>query len=70
MLKKKEILEALHLQNSYRKPKFGFSSSGVKAAYKMDHLIDYSSYYNYLINRGFPLIVMVGEFDMQDGYKS
>ena len=70
MLNKKQILKALHLQNSTRKPKFGFSSTGVKDAYKMDHLKDYSSYYNYLIERGYPLIVMVGEFDMQDGYKS
>ena len=29
--------------------------------------MDFSYYYNYLINSGYPLLIMAGEFDMQDG---
>jgi hypothetical protein len=37
-----------------------------------DHLVDktmmdYSQYYNYLIHIQYPLLIMAGEFDMQDG---
>jgi len=31
------------------------------------NLVDFSSYYNYLIQENIPLIVMAGEFDMRDG---
>ena len=43
------------------------NSAQVGAAYKSTNLEDYSRYYNYLIDRGYPFIVMAGEFDMQDG---
>ena len=42
-------------------------SENVRAALKDSNLEDYSRYYNDLIERGYPLIVMAGEFDMQDG---
>tara|TARA_B110000285_G_C14795893_1_gene455192 strand:- start:44 stop:193 length:150 start_codon:yes stop_codon:yes gene_type:complete len=30
-------------------------------------MMDFSYYYNYLINSGYPLLIMAGEFDMKDG---
>jgi len=30
-------------------------------------MLDYSSYFNYLIHINYPLLIMAGEFDMQDG---
>lgn len=68
ILKKQEVLDALHLSESTRKPKFGLGSKGVKDAIKGDLSLDYSRYYNYMLEKKFPFIVMVGEFDMQDGY--
>jgi hypothetical protein len=64
LLNTDEMVEALHLQNSTKSPRFEFSSSKVKSAFQMSHLVDYSIYYRYLIERNHPLIVMVGQFDM------
>jgi hypothetical protein len=67
----KELIEAIHMEDSTRDPVFSYGSAGVKAAYRSDQLKDYSFYYNYLIAKpDFPFIVQVGEFDMQDGYAS
>ena len=44
-----------------------FSSEAVDLAYKPGNLVDYSYYYNYLIDLNFPFIIMAGEFDMKDG---
>lgn len=69
--RKEDMQKILHLQNSTRSPLFSFSSSKVKEAYKSTFIVDYSFYYNYLIElKDYPFIIMVGEFDMQDGYKS
>lgn len=45
----------------------GWGSDEVGEGYRSDNLIDYSKYYNSLISQNYPLIVMAGEFDMQDG---
>ena len=65
--KKEDIYKALHVAASYKKPVFEASSKAVAAAYQSSNLVDFSSYYNYLIQENIPLIVMAGEFDMRDG---
>jgi hypothetical protein len=65
-----KIYEAIHVENSTKVPKFMFGNEGV-----YDHLVnktmtDYSYLYNYLIDAGYPLLIMAGEFDMQDGASS
>jgi hypothetical protein len=55
----------IHVSNSTKKPIFeGWGSDEVSEGYRNDNLIDYSTYYNELIIRNYPLIVMAGEFDM------
>jgi hypothetical protein len=39
----------------------------VVEGYDTDYLVDYSAVYNYLIDRGHPLIIMSGIFDAHDG---
>lgn len=57
--------DLIHIQNSTKQPKFdGDGSKAVADAYQTDNLVDYTSYVNSLIDRGYPLIVMAGEFDM------
>lgn len=67
----RELIRAIHMEDSTRDPVFSYGSSAVKEAYRSDQIVDYSFYYNYLIKKpDFPFMVQVGEFDMQDGYKS
>ena len=59
-----KIYEAIHVENSTKVPKFMFGNEEV-----YDHLVnktmmDYSYYYNYLIDAKYPLLIMAGEFDM------
>lgn len=63
-----EIYTALHISASTKRPVFQWSAAAVKEALTGDALRDYSQYYNYLITENFPLLVMVGEYDMLDGY--
>jgi hypothetical protein len=63
-----QIYDLIHISNSTKWPIFeGDGSANVSKGYKDDNLVDYSSYYNELIDKNYPLIVMAGEFDMQDG---
>lgn len=62
-----KLYAAIHVSDSTKTPKFQFSAEEVDLAYKPGNLIDYSWYYNYLIEANFPFIVMAGEFDMKDG---
>ena len=65
---KERFYQLIHVENSTKRPVFeGFGSQNVSEGYQTDNLIDYSSYYNELIDKNYPLIVMAGEFDMQDG---
>ena len=62
-----KIYEAIHVSNSTKVPKFMFGNEQV-----YDHLVDktmldYSYLFNYLIDAKYPLLIMGGEFDMQDG---
>lgn len=62
------IYELIHIDDSTKEPVFnGEGSDSVAEGYRSDNLVDYSSYYNELIEKKYPLIVMAGEFDMQDG---
>lgn len=66
--KRWQIYDAIHISGSSKWPIFdGEGSSNVSQGYRSDNLIDYSGYYNDIIRRNYPLIVMGGEFDMQDG---
>ena len=63
-----EIYDFIHISNSTKRPVFdGEGSANVSKGYRDDNLVDYSAYYNALIELNYPLIVMAGEFDMQDG---
>jgi len=48
-------------------PKFMFGNGGVYDHFVTKTMTDYSRYFNYLIDAGYPLLIMAGEFDMQDG---
>ena len=63
------LYRAIHIDQSTASPRYHWSSTKVKAAYKHDHLIDYTKYFNYMIENNFPFIVMAGEYDMLDGAK-
>ena len=65
--RKAELFEAIHIDKSFKNPVFNWSSKSVAEGYKYDNLVDYSYYYNYLIENNYPLIVMAGEYDMRDG---
>ena len=68
---KKDLLySALHVSESTKSPVFSPGSEDVALGYLDDNLVDYSSYYNYLLEEGYPYIVQAGEFDMQDGASS
>ena len=61
--------ELLHISNSTKTPVFdGETSKKVAEGYRSDNLVDYTSYYNKLIEKNYPLVVMAGEFDMKDGF--
>lgn len=62
-----DLFEAIHISNSTKTPVFEMSSDTVDAAYMSDNLVDYSWYYDQLIEAGHPLIVLSGEYDMRDG---
>ena len=62
-----QLYKAIHIENSFKVPKFEMSSDAVDLGYKMNNMEDYSRFYNYLIDANFPLLVMAGEFDGRDG---
>jgi hypothetical protein len=62
-----KIYEALHVANSTKVPKFMFGNGEVYDHFVDKTMMDYSYLYNYLIDAGYPLLIMAGEFDMQDG---
>ena len=64
---KEHIFKSLHIDSSYKNPKFNEYSPEVAKGYAADSLINFSVYYQYLVDHNLPLIVMAGEFDMQDG---
>lgn len=68
--KKSQLYKAIHIDGSKKSPIFNSGSEGVSEGYKSDNLVDYSSYYNYLLDQNYPFVVMAGEFDMQDGIAS
>ena len=65
--KVKDLYTAIHVDKSTKSPVFEKASAAVAKAYQSDNLVDYSSYYNYLLKEKHPYIVMGGEFDMRDG---
>ena len=65
-----QLYKAIHISGSKKKPIFNSGSDGVTEGYKADNLVDYSKYYNYLLEINYPFVVMAGEFDMQDGIAS
>lgn len=65
-----QLYEAIHIKDSFKKPIFEDSSDSVDKGYRSDNLIDYSSYYQYMLDLKYPFIVMSGEFDARDGAES
>ena len=65
--KASELHKALHVENSTKTPVFEMNSEAVGLAYQHSNTEDYSRYYDYLIDKSYPFIVMAGEFDSQDG---
>jgi len=49
--------------------KFDPHSNKVDHAFQKDFMVDYSSYYDYLIFNRFPTILVGGEYDNRDGAK-
>lgn len=47
-------------------PVWSSASDDVTAAYRSDEVVDYSAYYNYMLDRNFTFVVMGGEFDTGD----
>jgi len=64
-----DFYKAIHVENSTKVPIFESGSEAVDLGYKSDGLVDYSWYYNYLIDIQHPLIIQAGEYDMKDGAK-
>ena len=62
-----ELYKAIHIDNSFKDPKFEFSSANVSLGYRTNNMEDYSRFYNYLIDENYPFLVMAGEFDGKDG---
>jgi hypothetical protein len=65
--KRNEFFKILHIDKSYKDPVFSPDSNEVDEGYATDNLLDYSWYYNYMLNESYPFIVMAGEFDVRDG---
>ena len=59
----------IHILNSTKSPVFEMESSQVSDALASDNLIDYSHYYQSLLDAEIPIIVYAGEFDAKDGPK-
>ena len=64
------IYKNIHVNKSTKVPVFEMSSSAVGEAFKMDNLVDYSSYIEKLIDAKSPVLIYAGEFDAQDGPKT
>mmetsp|Transcript_19287 Transcript_19287/g.29586 ORF Transcript_19287/g.29586 Transcript_19287/m.29586 type:complete len:102 (+) Transcript_19287:819-1124(+) len=62
--RKEEIYKALHVDQSTKVPIFEAISGNVSRAYDIDSLVDYTKYYQHLIDERVPVIIMAGEFDM------
>ena len=62
-----ELLSALHVSENPNRPVWSTRAMSVVEGYDTDYLVDYSAVYNYLIDRGHPLIIMSGIFDAHDG---
>jgi len=62
-----KIYESLHVADSTKVPKFMFGNGEVYNHLVDKTMMDFSVYFNYLIDAKFPLLIMAGEFDMQDG---
>mmetsp|Transcript_8502 Transcript_8502/g.13058 ORF Transcript_8502/g.13058 Transcript_8502/m.13058 type:complete len:145 (+) Transcript_8502:665-1099(+) len=63
--KKEDIYKALHVDQSTKDPKFQQMPESVTTALASDNMVDYSSYYQKLIDdQKVPLLIMAGEFDM------
>lgn len=54
---REDIFKALHIDHSTKRPVFNWASDSVQDGYKYDNMVDYSFYYNYLIQAGYPFIV-------------
>lgn len=68
--KVQQLYRALHISDGTNVPKFIASSKKVKESYASDNLVDYSPYYQYMLDNGHPLMVAAGEFDIRDGTRS
>ena len=68
--RRQDLYDALHVNTSTKDPIYEFSSERVKQAISSDFMIDYSHYYDLLIQENFPLLVAAGEYDMLDGAKA
>lgn len=65
-----DLYKAIHIDDSFKTPIYESGSEAVAEGYASDNLVDYSDYYNYMIEEDYPFIVMAGEFDMKDGADS
>ena len=61
------LYQLLHVDNSPKRPIWEAGSDSVARGYQSENLVDFASYYNYLLNISYPFIVMAGEFDSRDG---
>merc|ERR1719253_632096 len=64
-----DIYTALHVTANDKDPKFCMSCGPVGDAFVMDNLLDYSYYFELLIQQKSPVLIYAGEMDAQDGPK-
>ena len=61
--KRNDIYTALHVENSYKNPKYTHQSINVRNAYIPDKLIDYTGLLDQMIADGYKVILYGGEWD-------
>ena len=64
---KDELYEAIHISDSPKDPKYQGSSTSAYLAYQEEEMDDYTEIYSDILERGLPVLIYAGEYDIHDG---
>lgn len=64
---RENLYAQIHIDQSTKTPKFEESSDAVDKAYELDNMINYADYVDFMIFIQYPVVIVAGEFDVQDG---
>ena len=62
-----ELYTSIHVDNSTKVPVWESASDKVAEGYASDQMMDYTSYYDWLITSGIQTLIYAGQWDSRDG---